>query len=302
MPDRAESTMVGRGGRAPGRARGDRRAFHRCSCGRPIPLEVRRCSSRTCPEFAPTWARDTRRRLLENLRLVRLSVMFSVTAPGADLYPFDRSLCRHSPDEKCSGRIGCRVDPELAEAFNRRAGKWWSELHRAAKTRADRATGRKGKLLARVWEKQARGLAHLHGVLVVEKPGDVMWAKAYLIALRELAPRYGFGFVDGWEKVGRKFWPGDQAGAYLSGYFVGGRGRKAAITETVLAGDLPRLVVFVSRDLTERTGCTMRSLRNTRRLWASRNLYVEPPRLSLVEWFAAAAMLTSRRGRPCRAP
>jgi hypothetical protein len=29
-----------------------------------IPEEVRRCSSRTCPEFAATWARDTRRRLI----------------------------------------------------------------------------------------------------------------------------------------------------------------------------------------------------------------------------------------------
>jgi len=43
------------------------RRFHRCSCGRHIPENVRRCSARTCPEFAPIWARDTRRRLLENL-------------------------------------------------------------------------------------------------------------------------------------------------------------------------------------------------------------------------------------------
>jgi len=283
-----------RGGRAPGRARSDRRAFHRCSCGRPIPLEVRRCSSRTCPEFAQTWARDTRRRLLENLRLVKLSVMFSVTAPGTDLYPFDPRFCRHSPGEKCSGRIGCRVDPVVAKAFNRRAGKWWSELHRAAKTRADRDTGRKGKLLARVWEKQARGLAHLHGVLSVETPGDVAWAKAYLGALREMAPRYGFGFVDGWERVSRKFWPGVQAGAYLSSYFVRGRGGKAPITENVLAGDLPRLVVFVGRDLTRRTGCTMRSLRNARRLWASRHLEADPPQLGYQEWLAAASMLGVR--------
>jgi hypothetical protein len=221
--------------------------------------------------------------------------MFSVTAPGADLYPFDPRFCLHSPGERCSGRHGCRVDPELAEAFNRRAGKWWSELHRAAKTRADRETGRKGRLLARVWEKQARGLAHLHGVLSVESPGDVAWARAYLSALREMAPRYGFGFVDGWEKVGRKFWPGDQAGAYLSGYFIGGRGRKASITENVLAGDLPRLVVFIGRELTMRTGCTMRSLRHARRLWASRELQAEPPRVSLGEWLAAAAMLGASR-------
>ena len=41
----------------------------------------------------------------------------------------------------------------------------------------------RGKLAARVWEKQKR----------------------------EMAPRYGFGFVLAWKmKVGRRFWPGDQ--------------------------------------------------------------------------------------------
>ncbi|HEY4913414.1 MAG TPA: hypothetical protein VIJ91_05820, partial [Candidatus Dormibacteraeota bacterium] len=104
----------------------------------------------------------------------------------------------------------------------------------------------KGKLATRVWEKQKRGLAHLHGVISVESPAHLQWAEAYVNALRELAPRYGFGFVDGWHKVGRKFWPGVQAAAYLSSYFIGGgKRRKAQITENVLAGDLPRLVVFV---------------------------------------------------------
>jgi hypothetical protein len=95
----------------------------------------------TCPEYAPTWARDTRRRLFVNLEQLKLSVMFSVTAPGADLYPFDPRFCSHSPSKRCSGAIGCKVAPDVAEAFNRNAGRWWSELHRAAKTRADRATG-----------------------------------------------------------------------------------------------------------------------------------------------------------------
>ncbi len=108
----------------------ERRLWHRCGgCGRPLPSQVRRCSTRTCPEFAPIWARDQKRRLLENLRLVRLSVMFSVTAPGSDLYPFDPRWCSHSPSTRCSGRIGCRVHPGLAAAFNSHAGGWWSELH-----------------------------------------------------------------------------------------------------------------------------------------------------------------------------
>jgi hypothetical protein len=278
-----------------------RRYYHRCSCGRMIPEGVMRCSARTCPEFAPTWARDTRRRLLENLRTIRLTVMFSVTAPGADLYPFDPRFCSHRPVTRCSGRLGCRIDPELAQAFNQRAGQWWSQLHRAAKGRADRRTGCKGKLLARVWEKQKRGLAHVHGVISVSSPEERVWARVYVEALRELAPRYGFGYVDGWQHISRKFWPGEQAGAYLSGYFIRGKGAKAPITGNVLSGDLPRLVVFISRDLTRRTGCTMRNLRVARRLWASREGICEPPEVSLREWLAAASLLTARR-RLARAP
>lgn len=285
----------------PARAGGARRRFHRCSCGRPIPEEATRCSSRTCPEFAPIWARDTRRRLFVNLEQLKQSVMFSVTAPGSELYPFDPAFCSHPPGERCSGGRGCRVNPDMAEAFNRRAGKWWSELHRAAKVRADRATGIKGKLAARVWEKQKRGVAHLHGVISVESPAHVRWAEAYVTALREKAPRYGFGFVDGWHKVGRRFWPGAQAAAYLSSYFVGRRGGKVAITENVLAGDLPRVVVFVGRDLTAQSGCTMRSLRDARRLWSSRQGVADPPVVSLNAWLAAAAMLTPR-ARTARSP
>ncbi len=73
-----------------------------------------------------------------------------------------------------------------------------------------------------------------------------------------------------------------------------------ATTENVLVGDLPRLVVFVSRDLTRATGCTMRSLRNARRLWASREGLIEKPRLTLDEWLAAAELL--RRATAGRSP
>jgi hypothetical protein len=277
-----------------------RRVFHRCSCGRAIPEGISRCSARTCAEFAPIWARDTRRRLLENLRIVPLTVMFSVTAPGADLYPFDSRFCKHRPGTRCSGSAGCRVDPEIARAFNRRAGGWWSELHRAAKVRANRATDHKGKVLARVWEKQKRGLAHVHGVIPVSTPTERAWAKSYVTALRDLAPRKGFGFVDGWHKIGRKFWSGEQAGAYLSSYFVRGQGRKAPITENVMDGDLPRLVVFVSRHLTSVTGCTMRNLRLTRRVWAWQAGRIERPNVG--EWdLLVAACLLARVAVPPRA-
>jgi hypothetical protein len=165
----------------------------------------------------------------------------------------------------------------LAQAFNKAAGSWWSELHRAAKVRADRATGIKGKLLARVWEKQKRGLAHLHGVLDVSTPEKCSWAETYVNALCDLAPSKGFGFVDGWPKISRRFWPGKQSGAYLSSDFVSGEGRKAAITDNVRAGDLPRLVVFVGHDLTTRSYCTMRNLRRARSLLGVRRGLRAPP-------------------------
>jgi hypothetical protein len=142
-----------------------------------------------------------------------------------------------------------------------------------------------------VWEKQKRGLAHVHGVLAAGSPSDLAWAREYVTALRELAPAKGFGFVDGWHMVGRKLWPGDQAGAYLSSYFVGGRGRKAPLTENVLADDLPTLVVFVSRQLTQQTGCTMRALRIVRQLWAAAEGLIDQPVLDHKDYLAVAKLL-----------
>jgi hypothetical protein len=100
--------------------------------------------------------------------------------------------------------------------------------------------------------------------------------------------------VDGWEKISRKFWPGARAGAYLSDYFVRGAGHKAPITENVLAGDLPRLVVYIDRELTLRTGCTMRNLRNARRVWAWLNGLIADPGLDAWDELIAVCLLDRR--------
>jgi hypothetical protein len=277
---------------------GDDRLWHRCpGCGRPIPGKVRRCSSRRCPEYSSIWAQDTRRRLFENLKTLKLAVMFSITAPGKDIYPWDPDSCSHRPGIKCEGDIGCRVYEDAAQAFNSRVSPWWSELHRVAKLRADRATGLKGTIAARVWEKQKRGLAHMHGVLSVSSPAELRWAEAYVDALVDLAPSKGFGFVDGWEKIRHKIKPGIEAAAYLSGYFVKGKGRKASLTENVQDPDLPRLLVFISRALTAKTVCTMRNLRLARRLWASRCGLAAPPHVTYSEWLAVAHQLREGRRR-----
>ena len=77
--------------------------------------------------------------------------------------------------------------------------------------------------------KAEAGPRHLHGVVSVSTPEELAWAKAYVDAFVELSPSKGFGFVDGWHRIGRKFWPG------VSGVFVellhGGSAKKATLTE-----------------------------------------------------------------------
>ena len=102
-------------------------------------------------------------------------------------------------------------------------------------------------------------------------------------------------------KIGRKFQPGVQAAAYLSSYFVRGAGHKAPITENVLAGDLPRLVVYIDRELTLRTGCTMRNLRNARRVWAWLSGLIEDPGLDSWDELVAVCPL-DRKPVPSRGP
>ena len=82
-----------------------------------------------------------------------------------------------------------------------------------------------------------------------------------------------------------------KAGAYLSGYFVSGRGRKASLTDNVLDGDLPRVPVFVGRHLTGRTRVTMRSLRHVRKLWAFRAGRFPHLNLSAEDALVASALL-----------
>ena len=51
-------------------------------------------------------------------------------------------------------------------------------------------------LVARVWEIQARGVLHVHPVLAYGTARQMAGARAYLERLAELAPQYGFGFVE----------------------------------------------------------------------------------------------------------
>jgi hypothetical protein len=119
-------------------------------------------------------------------------------------------------------------------------------------------------MLARVWEMQHRGVLHAHPVLAIGTAAQLSAAVAYIDALVQLAPQYGFGYVD--RKLERM--SAKAAAAYLSAYFVTGKQGKATLQASVLASRMPRSIVHVSTALTQATGVTMRELRFRRFVWA----------------------------------
>jgi hypothetical protein len=81
--------------------------------------------------------------------------------------------------------------------------------------------------------------------------------------LQQFAAHYGFGFT---ERRLRKL-SAKAAAAYLSAYFVTGKKEKESLQESVMAADMPRSIIHVSTDLTQRSGITMRELRFRRFVW-----------------------------------
>jgi hypothetical protein len=118
-------------------------------------------------------------------------------------------------------------------------------------------------MVARVWEMQMRGVLHVHPVLAHATARQMVGARCYVQRLAELAPQYGFGFVE--RKI--KPQPAVNAAAYLSSYFVQGRRGKATLWESVRSAEMPRYIVHVSVRLTQETGGTMRLLRFGRYVW-----------------------------------
>lgn len=118
-------------------------------------------------------------------------------------------------------------------------------------------------MLVRVWEMQKRGVLHAHPVLAYSTLGERLAADRYMTLLAELAPLYGFGYVERKKQVREP----QRAAAYLSSYFVTGRKGKEALQESVMARQMPRSIIHVSKDLTQASGVTMRSLRHKRYLY-----------------------------------
>ena len=154
---------------------------------------------------------------------------------GGRPLPVRSAFCSHRPvKDALDERLPCR--PRLGGGVQSAAGEWWSELHRAAKIRADRATGHQGEDRGACVGEAETGLAHLHGVLSVESPAKCMGAGVHHRASRAgaaLRVRLRRRLAQGRPEVLARR-PSGRVSVEL---FAGGRGRKVAITENVLAGD-----------------------------------------------------------------
>lgn len=186
----------------------------------------------------------------------------AVTAPGHDVLPWDEAHCRDLGPHRHTGHLGCRVDRYAATAWNLDASKRWRRLHRRVYQAVCRE-GVKPVLLARVFEKQRRGVLHVHPVLGFKTPAERHAARLYAAHLAVLAAQYGFGYTE--RKVESR--SSKRVAGYLSSYFVTGKQAKPTLQESVAAGDMPRSIIHVSTTLTTVTGVTMRELRFRRFVW-----------------------------------
>lgn len=217
---------------------------------------------RADPLYRKLWLGDWRYVLTVNGAAAGERVeLIVVTAPGANVLPWDRSQCTHSDGVRCSGRLGCVTDKDALSLWNSDVESRWTALNRAASARARRRCGRH-VMAFRAWEPQRRGALHMNVVVPCTTAREIASATAYRQALVELAPRYGFGFVDRKRAVKGAL----HAARYLAKYLSEGTG-KMGIGDLAARGDCPAVIVRVNPELTRSTGATMRSRRQYRGLW-----------------------------------
>jgi hypothetical protein len=261
-------------------------------CGRRV-WRGKPCQSRCCPSRASAYLRRQAKRLLGNLGVFRGDVvMLTLTAPGADVLPWDGSVCANRGPHRHRGPDGCRLvqrmdveDGRLMGALAWDEQMWgnWSRLRKAASERARRAAKCRSGLLVTVPERQRRGVWHLHLVVGAEAAQERAWGEAFGAALQELAPAYGFGSqVDRGDRW-RPAVGGGVAGyvAKLTRYIAKAQG----VREQLVANRLPGRAFYVSRRLTARSGITMRSLRRRSEVWAEGRYWLSDEEL---RWLMAA--------------
>lgn len=122
---------------------------------------------------------------------------FTLTAPGADVLPWDRSQCVHSSGVPCGGPVGCVVEPGPLAVWHDDIGKRWSRVIEDARRELNPGetsvpVSRRAVRVdyMRTWEPQRRGALHAHSMCRVTGPAS---DARFRSVLRAAAIAHGFG-------------------------------------------------------------------------------------------------------------
>ena len=231
------------------------------------------CRRRRCPGYAPIWAGDQRQKLFGNLNAYADQVpsgiksprvlVSAATAPGVGGgMHWDEHRCKHLGPHTHSGKLGCRVRSSIAVRWNESAADRWRRLHRRAYQQCVKE-GLEPWLLVRVWEIQKRGLLHAHPVLAYSTPREKASADRYLRSWM----RCGFNMASATSSASTGCASREPLPPIFSSYFIAGKGSKISLEESVQSNWMPRSIVHVSKELTQLSGVTMRTLRLRRYAW-----------------------------------
>jgi len=279
-----------------------------------------RCRRRRCRSYAPTWVRDVEQVLFRAMEAydrlhaavpidVRKVKLGMVTAPGADVLPWDEERCKVPVVHTHSGALRCECEKRAADGWNLRCSREWTRLHARCAQRVERRLGYRPYMVLRAFEYQWRGVLHVHPVLGYSTARERAAADAYLAELEKLAPEYGFGWKSG---GGAKVIPAGAAAAYASAYCVGkssGHGGKRKLTTQEWVTDetavIPNRPYWVRPDLMQASGYSMRTCRLRRWAWCLVNrsgcVYLDGLIVNVDTWEVVMEYplgLRSRRGPP----
>lgn len=173
--------------------------------------------------------------------------------------------------------------------WNRTAAVRWKKLDRRVKSRL-RRKGLRLRPLARIAQRQRRGLDHLHLVVALEHREDRIALELYVRYLKELAGEYGFGFVDdpfhkrrgkGGERRDMVFQAASVSGRYLCRY-LSESDQLAALVE---GRDHSFRPMWVAHELTQLSGVNCRRLRRVRHAYFVRRALDQGSRPTLPVWW-----------------
>ena len=241
-----------------------------------------RCKRRSCPGYAPIYLRDQAERLRVNLPAWHGQVcMATLTAPGRDALPWDRSRCAPGK-HRCSGTRGCKVVVSAAARWNSTVTERLSGLLDLARERVRRQFGKQAQVvvLGYVLEAHGRGVFHVHLVLGYQTAADRAALDTFRGALKDARGRYGFGMGPRSFDAGEphRFNAGDAA-RYVTKYLRPDGAKSSFVPLLQAIEQLARrdpetgrskvLVrpVYVNPKLTQITGVTMGFLRFRRYAW-----------------------------------